>query len=153
VSRTPIDGHLNQEIVLGHLMEGIGIANWMCEAIGCSSRISPARSTRTPERIGKAPDRNGLREISRALPTRETFETFHQERKNHGLETELSAAVAVVGTGAIALRHRPVCSIRCTSFHLDPKLEGESAAASTAASQRMPTPRPRAIATGTVLGR
>jgi sugar lactone lactonase YvrE len=26
VSRTPIDGHLNQEIVLGHLMEGIGIA-------------------------------------------------------------------------------------------------------------------------------
>ena len=25
VSRTPIDGHLNQEIVLGHLMEGIGI--------------------------------------------------------------------------------------------------------------------------------
>jgi hypothetical protein len=26
VSRTPIDGQLNQEIVLGHLMEGIGIA-------------------------------------------------------------------------------------------------------------------------------
>jgi hypothetical protein len=26
VSRTPIDGRLNQEIVLGHLMEGIGIA-------------------------------------------------------------------------------------------------------------------------------
>jgi hypothetical protein len=26
VSRTPIDGHLNQQIVLGHLMEGIGIA-------------------------------------------------------------------------------------------------------------------------------
>jgi hypothetical protein len=26
VSRTPIDGHLNQEIVLDHLMEGIGIA-------------------------------------------------------------------------------------------------------------------------------
>jgi hypothetical protein len=26
VSRTSIDGHLNQEIVLGHLMEGIGIA-------------------------------------------------------------------------------------------------------------------------------
>jgi len=26
VSRTRIDGHLNQEIVLGHLMEGIGIA-------------------------------------------------------------------------------------------------------------------------------
>jgi hypothetical protein len=26
VSRTPIDGHLNQQIVLGHLMEGIGLA-------------------------------------------------------------------------------------------------------------------------------
>jgi hypothetical protein len=26
VSRTPIDGQLNQQIVLGHLMEGIGIA-------------------------------------------------------------------------------------------------------------------------------
>jgi hypothetical protein len=26
VSRTPIDGHLDQQIVLGHLMEGIGIA-------------------------------------------------------------------------------------------------------------------------------
>jgi hypothetical protein len=26
VSRTPIDGHLNQQIVLGHMMEGIGIA-------------------------------------------------------------------------------------------------------------------------------
>jgi hypothetical protein len=26
VSRAPIDGHLNQEIVLGHLMEGIGLA-------------------------------------------------------------------------------------------------------------------------------
>jgi hypothetical protein len=26
VSRTPIDGHLNQQIVLGHLMEGIGVA-------------------------------------------------------------------------------------------------------------------------------
>ena len=26
VSRTPIDGYLNQQIVLGHLMEGIGIA-------------------------------------------------------------------------------------------------------------------------------
>jgi hypothetical protein len=26
VSRTPIDGRLNQEIVLGHLMEGICIA-------------------------------------------------------------------------------------------------------------------------------
>jgi hypothetical protein len=26
VSRTPIDSHLSQEIVLGHLMEGIGIA-------------------------------------------------------------------------------------------------------------------------------
>ena len=26
VSRTPIDGHLNQQVVLGHLMEGIGLA-------------------------------------------------------------------------------------------------------------------------------
>jgi hypothetical protein len=26
VSRTPIDGHVNQQIVLCHLMEGIGVA-------------------------------------------------------------------------------------------------------------------------------